>query len=209
MYISISPYSKPGLIFFLYYQMGSRVYIKEFPIYGLKSCILTETYDMQNKCYDYTIIKRKGGHLRRLVTVPFEVMIVMLNRIKHAMESLRHEREWISRMALNSLSGKFYQLFCITIYVHGAREWGVSANLRVSDRRVYIGLHEMKAHADSGPKTVYPHYEALFELIDSLDQANTEVARHPGTYKPIGGAAISISSFEHSVRAALAHDSLY
>ena len=189
--------------------MGSLVYTKEFARYGLKSYILTATYDMQNKCYDYTIIKRKDGHLRRSVTVPFEVMIVMLNHIKHTMESLRHKREWISRMALDSLSGKFYELFCITIYVHGAREWGISARLRASDRRVYIGLHEMVAHVDTVPKAVYLQYEELFELIDSLHQATTEVARHPGKYRerPIGGGAISLALFEQSVRAALAHDS--
>ena len=65
----------------------------------------------------------------------------------------------------------------------------------------------MDVHADTVPNAVYLHYEGLFELIDSLDQATTEVARHPGTYKPIGGATISLALFEQSVRAALAHDS--
>ena len=78
--------------------------------------------------------------------------------------------------------------------------------MRVSDRRIYIGLHETEAHPDTVPKAVYLHYEALFELIDSLDQATSEVARHPGTYKPIDGAAISLASFEQSVSAALAYD---
>ena len=160
--------------------MGSLVYTKEFTRYGLKSYILTVTYDMHNECYDYTIIKRKDGHLQRSVTVPFEVMIVMLNRINHAMESLRQEREWISRMALDSLSGKFYELFTITIYTHGAREWGISARLRVSDRRIYFGLHEMEALADTVPKAVYLHYEGLFEWIDSLPKQPPRCRVTPG-----------------------------
>ena len=149
--------------------MGSLVYTKEFARYGLKSYILTATYDMQNECYAYTINKLKDGHLRRSVTVPLEVMTVMLNRINHAMDSLRQQRAWLSRMALDPLAGKFNELFCIPVYAHGAHEWGVSVRLRVSDRRVYIGLHEMEPHTDAAPKAMYLHNEAFFDFIDSLD----------------------------------------
>ena len=69
--------------------MASIVYAHEFARYGLKSYILIATWDSLNKCNAYTNNKLKDGHLRRSVTVPFEVMTVMLNRINHAMDSLR------------------------------------------------------------------------------------------------------------------------
>ena len=186
--------------------MESIVYVYEFARYGLKSYILIATWDSLNKCYAFTINKLKDGHLRRSVTVPFEVMTVMLNRINHVMDSLRQHRAWLSRMALDPLAGKFYELFCIPVYAHGAHEWSVSVRLRVSDHRVYIGLHEMEPHTDGGPKAMYLHNEAFFHFIDSLDQATTEVANHPGTHQPIGGGAFSLDLFEQSVSAALAQD---
>ena len=69
--------------------MESIVYVHEFARYGLKSYILIATWDSLNKCYAFTINKLKDGNLRCSVTVPFEVMTLMLNRINHAMESLR------------------------------------------------------------------------------------------------------------------------
>ena len=78
--------------------------------------------------------------------------------------------------------------------------------MRVSDRRIYIGLHEMDSHTDTGTKAMYVHYDAFFEFLDSLDQATTAVANHLGTHTPIGGAATSEAWFEHLVRVALAHE---
>ena len=138
-------------------------------------------------------------------------MTVNLNGISNAIDCLDVELEWLKRMALTPLAGKYYNLFCITVYANGCHEWGLSANLRVSDRRIYIRLHEMEAHGDTLPKAVYLHFAALRNLTESLEQAATEVQRHFNesgeTYRPIGGDAISVVSFEQSVRAALMHDS--
>ena len=79
------------------------------------------------------------------------------------------------------------------------------------NRRIYIGLHEKEAHADTLPKAVYLHVDALRGLTNSLNQAIIEVARHiegsDRSFTPFGGDAISLAALEQSVRAALAHDS--
>ena len=138
-------------------------------------------------------------------------MTVMLNLIEKAIDILDQEREWLSSMAFGLFAENFYKLFCIRVYANGGNEWGVSASLRVSDRRIYIGLHEKEAQADTLPKAVYLHVDALRGLTNSLNQAIIEVDRHiegsDRPFTPFGGDAISPAAFEQSVRAALVHDS--
>ena len=129
--------------------MESIVYANEFASCGRNSNLLIATKDVRNENYEYSIIKRKDGHLRRCVHIALDVMTVILNRISHSIDCLDLERDWLSRMAFGPLVGKYYNLFCITVYANGCHEWGVSANLLVSDRRIYIGLHEMEAHGDT------------------------------------------------------------
>ena len=147
-------------------MIASLLYSKEFARSGIKSYILIATSDMRNENYEYTIMKQKDGHLQRLIIVTFEVMTVMLNCIDKAIDVMDEKREWLSQMAIGPLVGKYYALFCITIYVNGGHQWGVSASLRVSDRRIYIGLHEMEALADTLPKAMYLHFDAQRRLTE-------------------------------------------
>ena len=61
--------------------MESIVYAHEFVRYGQKSYILIATKNSRNTNYNYTIMKRKDGHLQSLVNVPLEVMTIMLIRL--------------------------------------------------------------------------------------------------------------------------------
>ena len=195
----------------LNFIMEPLIYAHEFARYGLKSYLLIATSNARNTNYDYTIMKRKDGHLRSSVTVPFEVMTIMLTRIDRAIDLLDQEREWLTQMSFGPSVGKYYQLFCTTVYLNASQLWGVSASLRTSDRRIYIGLHEMAAHSTTQPKAVYLHFAALRALTASLDNAIFEVAHHMNesqvTYEPIDGNAVYPIIFEQRVRAALAHDS--
>ena len=98
--------------------MESLVYANEFASYGRNSYLLIATRDVRNENYEYSIIKRKDGHLRRCVHISFDVMTVILNRISHAIDCLAVELEWLTRMAFGPLAGKYYNLFCITFYAN-------------------------------------------------------------------------------------------
>ena len=78
--------------------------------------------------------------------------------------------------------------------------------MRVSDRRVFIELHELEPHTNAVPKVMYQHYNAFFQLFDALDLALTEVMNHPGLPTPIGGRAINLDLFKQLLSTDLAHE---
>ena len=165
--------------------MESIVYVKEFARYDLKSYMLITTWNHRNNSYAFTINKLNDGHMRCSVIIPLKVMTIMLNRINHTMVSLREQRSWLSSKTFTPLSIKFYKLFCVPVYELVGRVWSLSAKLRVSYRRVFIGLHELKPLTKAVPKVMYLHYDAFFQLFDALDLALTEVLNHHGLPTPI------------------------
>ena len=54
-------------------MMESLIYANEFARYGFKPYMLIATRDVWNENYEYSIIKRKDGHMVRCVHVPFDV----------------------------------------------------------------------------------------------------------------------------------------
>ena len=102
--------------------MESLIYAHDFARYGLKSYMLIATRDVLNENNEYSIIKRKNGHMRRCVHVPFEVMTVMLNLIEKAIYILDQECEWLSVLAFGQFAGNFYKLFFIPVYANDGHE---------------------------------------------------------------------------------------
>ena len=101
--------------------MESIVYAHEFARYGPKTYICIATSNSRNTNYDYTIMKRKDGHLQRLVNVPLEVMTIMLIRIERAIDLFEQKRVRLAQMPFGPSVGKYNELFRSTVYSNASK----------------------------------------------------------------------------------------